>query len=264
MTKDCEKPVTHIDNDGYIYCEKHAAQRKSGGVPTRKLKPAEIKKLEQGQTISKYAGCEKLPEGGMRDNCEKKKEEGKESSDKKAEVFSDGTKVTVRNKGKKTEGKVVRFEKGSLHGGSPFYVVDVGEYESLKVPAHEVQKSASKKASSVSIRKTVSMRVRILSQKPGGGDMSHPSPEAQNLVVVTGQISLDFGGDIAPDAIRFRAVLEHGGGFPWAPGLVVQSFQTLKTVSGGGADILLGVLKSALQEALNQRGGSLLDTSLDA
>jgi hypothetical protein len=204
MTKDCEKPVTHIDNDGYIYCEKHAAQRKSGGVPTRKLKPAEIKKLEQGQTISKYAGCEKLPEGGMRDNCEKKKEEGKESA------------------------------------------------------------KADKKASSVTVRKTVSMRVRILSQKPGGGDMSHPSPETQNLVVVTGQISLDFGGDIAPDAIRFRAVLEHGGGFPWAPGLVVQSFQTLKTVSGGGADILLGVLKSALQEALNQRGGSLLDTSLDA
>jgi len=37
--------------------------------------------------LLKEAGCEKLPEGGMRDNCEKKKEEGKESdkgSDKKA------------------------------------------------------------------------------------------------------------------------------------------------------------------------------------
>jgi len=33
--------------------------------------------------LLKEAGCEKLPEGGMRDNCEKKKEEGKES-DKKA------------------------------------------------------------------------------------------------------------------------------------------------------------------------------------
>lgn len=84
MAKDCEKPVTHIDKDGYIYCEKHAAQRKSGGVPTRKLKPAEIKKLEQGQTANKYAGCEKLPEGGMRDNCEAKVEEGKESAAKKA------------------------------------------------------------------------------------------------------------------------------------------------------------------------------------
>ena len=108
------------------------------------------------------------------------------------------------------------------------------------------------------IRKTIGMRVRILSQKPGGGDMSHPSPETQNLVVVTGAISLDFGGDIAPDAIRFRAVIGHGGGFPWAPGLVVESFSTMKTVSGSGADILLGVLKSALQEALNQRE-SLLD-----
>ena len=31
------------------------------------------------------AGCEKLPEGGMRDNCEKKKEEGKEAASKKSE-----------------------------------------------------------------------------------------------------------------------------------------------------------------------------------
>jgi predicted DNA-binding WGR domain protein len=33
--------------------------------------------------LTRQAGCEKLPEGGMRDNCEKKKEEGKEA-DKKA------------------------------------------------------------------------------------------------------------------------------------------------------------------------------------
>lgn len=166
---------------------------------SRLIRLAHSKPELRGQILPllKEAGCEKLPEGGMRDNCEKKKEEGKES--------------------------------------------------------------ASKKASSVTVRKTIGMRVRILSQKPGGGDMSHPSPETQNLVVVTGQISLDFGGDIAPDAIRFRAVISHGGGFPWAPGLVVETFQTLKTVSGGGADILLGVLKSALQEALNQRGESLLD-----
>jgi len=33
--------------------------------------------------VQRYAGCEKLPEGPMRDNCEKKSEEGKKS-DKEA------------------------------------------------------------------------------------------------------------------------------------------------------------------------------------
>ena len=38
------------------------------------------KKVEEGK--DKEAGCEKLPEGGMRDNCEKKVEEGKKDDDK--------------------------------------------------------------------------------------------------------------------------------------------------------------------------------------
>lgn len=54
MEKGCKKPVTHIDNKGYIYCTDHAARRKAGGVPTRKLRPAEIKKLEQGGTADHY------------------------------------------------------------------------------------------------------------------------------------------------------------------------------------------------------------------
>lgn len=73
---------------------------------------------------------------------------------------------------------------------------------------------------------------------------------------VVGQISLDFGGALAPEAIRFRADIRYntqGGKY-----LVVQDFTTLKSVSGGGADILLGVLKSALQEALDLKGESLL------
>lgn len=52
MEKDCKKPVSHIDNKGYTYCSDHAATRKSGGVSCRKLKPTEIKKLEDGETIS--------------------------------------------------------------------------------------------------------------------------------------------------------------------------------------------------------------------
>jgi hypothetical protein len=55
------------------------------------------------------------------------------------EIHSPGTKVRVPHKGKMTPGKVVRHDKGDPHG-SPFYVVDVGEYASAKIPAHEVQK----------------------------------------------------------------------------------------------------------------------------
>lgn len=51
--------------------------------------------------------------------------------------LSAGARVNVRHKGKTVPGKVVRFDKGDAHG-SPFYVVDVGEYASIKVPAHKV------------------------------------------------------------------------------------------------------------------------------
>lgn len=153
---------------------------------SRLIRLAHSKPELRGQILPllKEAGCEKLPEGGMRDNCEAKKEEGKESADKKA--------------------------------------------------------------SSAVISKTVRMKVRILKQIPSG----------PGIWTVAGQISLDFGGDIAPDAIRFSAVISGG-----SKGLTVLDFTTLKTVSGGGADILLGVLKSALQEALNLKGESLLDTT---
>ncbi len=36
----------------------------------------------EDMVAGKEAGCEKLPEGGMRDNCEAKKEEGKDEDDK--------------------------------------------------------------------------------------------------------------------------------------------------------------------------------------
>ena len=41
-------------------------------------------------------------------------------------------------KGGMVIGKVVRYDRGSIQD-SPFYVVDIGEYASLKVPAHKVE-----------------------------------------------------------------------------------------------------------------------------
>jgi len=57
------------------------------------------------------------------------------------EIYASGTKVIVPHKGKMVLGKVVRYDKGGKYG-SPFYVVDVGEYESLIVPAHHIMRQA--------------------------------------------------------------------------------------------------------------------------
>ena len=57
------------------------------------------------------------------------------------EVLKPGTKVKVPHKGKMVKGKIVRYDKGSRAEG-PFYVVDVGEYESPKIPAHKIDEEA--------------------------------------------------------------------------------------------------------------------------
>jgi len=54
-------------------------------------------------------------------------------------IHRTGTKVSFPHMGKMKTGKVVRHDAGDNHG-SPFYVIDHGDYESAKVPAHKVQK----------------------------------------------------------------------------------------------------------------------------
>lgn len=53
----------------------------------------------------------------------------------------EGDAVMVPHRGRMVRGTVVRYDKG-LPYGSPFYVVDVGEYESLTVGAHNVEEAA--------------------------------------------------------------------------------------------------------------------------
>ena len=76
--------------------------------------------------LIKSAGCEKLPEGGMRDNCEKKKEEGasndKEEDAKKEaalkvavkEETSDFVEWVMNTQMPKSEAEVIRILKGPL------------------------------------------------------------------------------------------------------------------------------------------------------
>jgi len=53
------------------------------------------------------------------------------------EILKKGDAVTVPYKGKMVKGKVIRYDKGGPE--DPFYVVDVGENESPKIPAHKIK-----------------------------------------------------------------------------------------------------------------------------
>lgn len=56
------------------------------------------------------------------------------------EILMPGARVKVAHKGRMVIGKVIRYDKASTPLASvPFYVVDVGEYESKIVPAKDTE-----------------------------------------------------------------------------------------------------------------------------
>ena len=50
MTATCERDVAMIDREGYVYCEGHGMRRRMS-QPCRKLRPAEIKRITNGERI---------------------------------------------------------------------------------------------------------------------------------------------------------------------------------------------------------------------
>lgn len=54
MKRDCEAPVSMLDNKGFGYCADHGLQRRNHGTPCRKLQPWEVKKLQRGEALSRY------------------------------------------------------------------------------------------------------------------------------------------------------------------------------------------------------------------
>lgn len=53
MDRECKQPITHIDNQGYIYCTEHGADRRYMR-PCRKLRPYELRTLERGECVKRY------------------------------------------------------------------------------------------------------------------------------------------------------------------------------------------------------------------
>jgi hypothetical protein len=55
MVEGCADPVTHIGNKGYVYCAKHAAERRATGYErTRAMRLWEKKLIAAGEPIPKY------------------------------------------------------------------------------------------------------------------------------------------------------------------------------------------------------------------
>lgn len=50
---DCDEPVTHIGEKGYIYCLTHAARR-CGYERTRKMRPWELSLIREGKPVPSY------------------------------------------------------------------------------------------------------------------------------------------------------------------------------------------------------------------
>lgn len=53
MEKECDKPVTHIDSSGFVYCEFHGKQKQSY-ARCRKLTKSELKQLQAETPLTKY------------------------------------------------------------------------------------------------------------------------------------------------------------------------------------------------------------------
>jgi hypothetical protein len=129
-------------------------KEKGGGWKSVSEEVEQIDELSKG-TLRSYAAkaidsTRTMPGTGSRDEGSKKskrmasvmlaaKKLNREEVEQIDEVHAPGTKVKVPHNGKMVSGKVVRHDKGDAHG-TPFYVVDVGDYESKKVSAHNVQK----------------------------------------------------------------------------------------------------------------------------
>jgi len=58
MRKDCQEPVTHIGEKGYVYCAKHAVDRRYV-ERTRKMRVWELQWLAKGKALPSYR---RLPE----------------------------------------------------------------------------------------------------------------------------------------------------------------------------------------------------------
>lgn len=50
----CLSEATHLDQKGFIYCERCGRWRKRSGYRVRKMRPHELRRIERGELIASY------------------------------------------------------------------------------------------------------------------------------------------------------------------------------------------------------------------
>ena len=99
-----------------------------------KIKDAKLSNVQKLQLVAQVIdslGIDKSQLGTMASKIRSKMESVNEEA---KPILKPGTKVKLRG-GK--SGKIVRFDGKTP--GSPFYIVDIGQYYSIEVPAHELE-----------------------------------------------------------------------------------------------------------------------------
>lgn len=107
-----------------------------------------------------------------------------------------GTRVVVSHKGHQKVGKVIRHDPGGPDS-SPFYIVDVGEYGSHKVMAHNVRKEDLDEAKMTAAQKKKREKVAMAIErdKPGmpmGKKMAIATSVAMKTVKKEGKVSSEL------------------------------------------------------------------------
>ena len=104
--------------------------------------PKEGKYYDRGQDVFMPRGFDPHT-GQYHQDIEEERREKEMSTPTEIPKWRRGDKVQVPHRGKMTTGTIVRYDGGEYYKGekvgSAFYVVDVGEYESIKVPKNNVR-----------------------------------------------------------------------------------------------------------------------------
>lgn len=53
MESGCVEPVSHLDQNGFLYCTKHGLMRRASR-PCRQLRTHELNRLKRGAQITRY------------------------------------------------------------------------------------------------------------------------------------------------------------------------------------------------------------------
>lgn len=120
----------------------------------------------------------------------------KTNEEKTEKPHPKGTRVVVSHKGHQKVGKVIRHDPGGPDS-SPFYIVDVGEYGSHKVMAHNVRKEDldEAKMTAAQEKKREEVAMAIERDKPGmpmGKKMAIATSVAMKTVKKEGKVSSEL------------------------------------------------------------------------